>query len=298
MNIYEQISSNRRKTWLIVLLFIAFISFVGYAFGEYYVGAGAGFPVTGFALVFSSFSAFSSYYFSDKVALGIAGAKKIDKDDAPMVYGILENLSIGSGLKTPPKLYLISDSAPNAFATGRDPEHSSVAVTSGLLEKLNKREIEGVLAHEMSHIRNYDIRLMTIVAVLVGSVTIIANIMYRSSFYRSRDRSSSGGIIILIGLVLALLSPLIAQVIKLAVSRSREFLADASAALLTRDPEGLAMALEKISSDTEPLESASEATAHMYISNPLKKGKNADSFANLFNTHPPVGERIRRLREM
>lgn len=297
MNIYEQISSNKTKTYVIMALFIAVVSVLGYVLGEIFVGVGEGISIMIMAVLFSSISAFISYFYSDKMVLSISGARKVGRAQAPQVYGMLENLSIGAGIKKVPDLYIISDSSPNAFATGRNPDHSAVAVTEGLLRKLDKREIEGVLAHELAHIKNYDILLMTITVVLVGAITVIANIMFRGSFHSNSDRRG-GGVIILIGLLLAILSPIIAQLIKLAVSRSREYLADASAALLTRDPEALASALEKISSDRQPLESANEATAHLYISNPLKKGVNADWLANLFNTHPPVAERIRRLKSM
>lgn len=296
-SIYEQISGNKRKTVFIIIGFVAFITSLGYFFGEYFVGAGAGYTFLLFALIFSSVSAFSSYYFSDKVVLSISGAKEIKREDNSVLYGMLENLCVGLGIKQVPKLYLIDDTAPNAFATGRNPDHAAVAVTKGLLMKLDKRQLEGVLAHELSHVKNYDILVMTITVVLVGTVTMIANIMLHSRF-SSRDDKRAGSIILIVGLVLALLSPIIAELIKLAVSRSREYLADASAALLTRDPEGLAEALEIIASDREPLEVANEATAHLYISNPLIKGKNADFFANLFSTHPPVEERIKRLRSM
>lgn len=270
---------------------------MGYFLSEIFWGQGAGAFGLILAFIFSSVSSVSSYYFSDKMVLAIAGAKKVAREDSPLVYGILDNLSIGAGLKKVPDLYIIEDTATNAFATGRDPEHAVVAVTTGLLQKLNKREIEGVLAHEISHITNYDIRLMAITAILVGSITLIVNFILQGSFNSDNDRKVPP-FVILIGVVLAILSPIIAELIKLAISRNREYLADASGALLTRDPEGLASALEKIAHDHEPLEVANEATAHMYISNPLKKGKNADIFANLFNTHPPVEERIKRLRGM
>lgn len=299
MNIYDQISANKRKTIYIMAGFVAVISLLGFAFGEIYAGTGAGFPFLGIAVTGSVLTSVWSFYFSDQAVLAIAGAKKVSREQSPQLYGVLENLCVGVGLKKIPDLYIIDDSAPNAFATGRDPEHAVVAVTQGLIDKLDKREIEAVLAHEISHIQNYDIRLMMIVAVLVGSVTLIGNMILRGGLSSGNDRKSSVGLIIMaIGLIAAIFSPLIAQLIKAAMSRNREFLADASAALLTRDPEGLAMALEKISSDQEPLEVANEATAHMYFENPLKKGVNADWFANLFNTHPPVQERITRLRTM
>ena len=298
MTIYSQIDKNKRTTYLVMFFFVLFVVSISYLLGELFVGQGAGTFTLILGFIFSAVSSVSGFYFSDKMVLAISGAKKVSREQAPQVYGILENLCIGSGLKKIPDLYIIDDSAPNAFATGRDPQHAVVAVTSGLLEKLNKRELEGVLAHELSHIQNYDIRLMAITAVLVGSITLITNFLLRGSFGGSDNDRKMPAFIVLIAFVLAILSPIIAELIKLAISRNREYLADASAALLTRDPEGLASALIKISSDHEPLEVANEATAHMYISNPLKKGKNADLFANLFNTHPPVEERIKRLRGM
>lgn len=298
MTIYDQISSNKRQTIVIMFAFIVAVTVLSFFVGEAFVGQGAGYPIMIFAVLFSSLSSISSYYFSDKLVLGIAGAKKISRSQLPIVYGLLENLCIGAGLKKVPDLYVIDDTATNAFATGRDPDHAVVAVTKGLVEKLDKRELEAVLAHELSHIKNYDIRLMTIVVVLVGSVSMLANIFLRGGFRRDDRGKDLGGIVMLVGVVLLILSPIIAQLIKFAVSRNREYLADASAALLTRDPEGLALALEKISSDTEALEVANEATAHMYISNPLRKGLNSSKFANLFETHPPVAERIAKLRSM
>ena len=297
LSVYDQINQNKLKTLIIITFFVIFVTIIGYLFGYIYGGVELGLGATFFALVFSSLTSISSYYFSDKMVLAISGAKKVARDSNPQLYGILENLSIGAGLPKTPDLYVIEDTAPNAFATGRNPNNAVVAVTSGLLQKLNKRQLEGVIAHEIAHIKNYDIRLMTIVVVLVGAVTMIANIILNTRF-SSRDDRKGGGLLILVGIVLALLSPVIAELIKLAVSRNREYLADALATLITRDPEGLAQALEIISTDTEPLEVANEATAHMYISNPLKKGKNADFFANLFNTHPPASERIRILRSM
>jgi heat shock protein HtpX len=298
MTIYSQIDKNKRNTFIIMFFFILFVSVLSYLLGEVFVGRGAGASIFILGFLFSTVSSISSFYFSDKMVLAIAGAKKVSREQAPQVYGLLENLCIGVGIKKIPDLYIIDDSAPNAFATGRDPDHSVVAVTTGLIDKLSKRELEGVLAHELAHIKNYDIRLMAVTAILVGSITLIVDIFLRGSFSNSENDRKMPAFIILIAFVLALLSPIIAQLIKLAVSRNREYLADASAALITRDPEGLALALEKISSDREPLEVANEATAHMYISNPLKKGQNASFFANLFNTHPPVQERIKKLRNM
>jgi heat shock protein HtpX len=230
----------------------------------------------------------------------VSGAKPLERKEAKELFRLVENLAITSGIPTP-KLYLIDDSAPNAFATGRDPNHAAIAVTSGLLEKLNRTELEGVLAHEMSHVTNYDIRLSTIVVVLVGIIALASDWFLRSLWWgggrrRDRDGESSSGIFMLVGIILAILAPIAATLIQLAVSRKREFLADASGALLTRYPEGLASALEKIASDKEPLEVANKATAHMYFENPLKDYKGTVN--NLFSTHPPVAERIKALRQM
>lgn len=252
---------------------------------------------------FASFQAFASYWWSDKITLAISGAHPIEKKDNPEFYRVVENLAITAGLPMP-KVYVIDDPAPNAFATGRDPNHAVVAATTGLLEKLDKPELEGVIAHEMSHIGNYDIRLMMVVVVLVGIVVLMADWFLRFSFFGigddNRDSGDLGAVFLVIGIVLALLSPLFATLIQLSISRKREFLADADGVLLTRFPEGLARALEKISADTVPLKHANKATAHLYITNPLKehKGTSRGWFAGLFDTHPPVEERVKKLREM
>lgn len=299
MNIYSQIDANKTKTWLIILLFVAFITTIVYIYGK---ANGSGLSFAGFALVLSGIMSFASYYYSDQVILGMSNAKPIKKSDNPTLFRIVENLSIGDGLPMP-KIYIIDDSAPNAFATGRDPKHAVLCVTSGILDKLNKAELEGVIAHELSHVKNFDTRLMSVVVILVGLVALLADFFMRSLWYgggrRDReDRGSTQGIFLAIGIVLAILSPIIATLIQLAVSRKREFLADASGALLTRYPEGLASALEKISKDKEPLEVANNATAHLYITNPFKDKISGSWFANLFNTHPPIEERIKILRSM
>lgn len=299
MNIYSQISANKRKTWLIIFLFVLFITTVLYVYGK---ASGYGLSYAGIGLILAGLMAFSSYYYSDKMILGMSGAKQIKKSDNPTLFRIVENLCIGAG--TPlPKIYIIEDSAINAFATGRDPKHSVVCVTTGSLDRLNKVELEGVIAHELSHVRNYDIRLMAIVVILVGLVALLSDFFMRSLWYggdrRSRDNNgNSQSAFLIIGIVFAILSPIIATLIQLAVSRKREFLADASGALLTRYPEGLASALEKIAKDKEPLEAANNATAHLYIANPFKGKIQGSWFANLFNTHPPIEERIKILRLM
>ncbi len=298
MNIYSQISANKWKTWLIIVLFVVFITTIVFVYGK---TSGYGLSYAGFALIISGMMAFASYYYSDSMILGMSGAKQIQEKDNPMLFRTVENLCIGAGVPMP-KIYIINDSAINAFATGRDPKHSVVCVTTGILDRLNKVELEGVIAHELSHVRNYDIRLMAIVVILVGLVALLADFFMRSLWYgggrRRDDRSNTQGVFLLIGIVLAILSPLIASLIQLAVSRKREFLADASGALLTRYPEGLASALEKISKDKEPLEAANNATAHLYISNPFKVKNSNPRFANLFNTHPPIEERFKILRSM
>lgn len=299
MNIHSQISSNKMRTWLVMGLFIIFITTIAFVFGK---ATGFGLSYAGIALIFSGLMSLGSYYYSDKIVLTMSRAKQIKKSDYPEYFRIVENLCIGEGLLMP-KIYVIDDSAPNAFATGRDPKHAVICVTTGILDKLNKVELEGVIAHELSHIKNFDIRLMAIVTILVGVVALMADFFMRSLWFSGHrnDREERGnvqGIFLLIGIILAILSPIIATLIQLAVSRKREFLADASAALLTRYPEGLASALEKISKDKEPLEAANNATAHLYIVNPFKGKEIGNWLSGLFNTHPPIEERIKILRSM
>ncbi len=295
MNIYSAIAANKWKTWLIMALFIVFITTIAYVYGQ---ASGYGASYAGFALIFSGLMSFGSFFYSDKLVIATTGAKEIQKKDDPRLFNIVENLAIGDGLPMP-KVYILHDPSPNAFATGRDPKHGVVVATTGLLEKLNKPELEGVIAHELSHIKNYDTRLMGIVAILVGFVVIFADIFMRSFWFRNNDDNrNSNNIFLLIGIVFAIVSPIIATLIQLAVSRKREFLADASGALLTRYPDGLADALEKIAKDPHPTREATNATAHLFIINPFK-GKEAGAwFASLFNTHPPVEERIKILRDM
>lgn len=281
-----------------MILFVLFASTAAYVIGR---ATGYGLPFTFIAIIISITSSIGSYYFSDQVVLSTSGAKAIEKKDNPELYRIVENLAIGNG--TPlPALYIIDDPSPNAFATGRDPRHASIAVTSGLLDKLNKSELEGVIAHELSHVKNYDIRIMAIAAVLVGFIALLADLFMRGLLWggirnESEDRRSNG-LFLILGLLFALIAPLVATFIQLAVSRKREFLADASGALLTRYPEGLASALEKISSDTRPLRNATSATAHLFIDNPFKKKGFQGWFMDLFSTHPPIEERIKILRSM
>jgi heat shock protein HtpX len=268
---------------------------IGWFFG-YYFSYGYGALVA--AAVISFVMTLFSYYGGDKVALWSAGAQPVEKTDNPYVYRIVENLCIAAGLPAP-KIYIIPDEAINAFACGRDPQHASIAVTVGAVNRLENEELEGVIAHELCHVKNYDIRLMTIVIVLVGMISILANMFFRGAMFgggKSDDNKGGNGIVMIIGIVLLILSPIVAQLIQLAISRRREYLADASASLLTRYPEGLARALEKISNDSAVLQSASSATAHLYIANPFKgTGK---FLANAFSTHPPIDERIKKLRGM
>lgn len=307
-NIYEVQQSNKLKSGVITSLFFLFsvvaIYFISSAFGIYNGYETGGLGYVGIALIFSGVSTFISYYYSDKIVLGISGARVANSKEDKLFTSVAENLCIGAGLPKP-KLYVIEDSAPNAFATGRDPEHAAVCVTTGLLEKLNRTELEGVIAHELSHIKNYDIRLMSIVSVMVGLIALLGDWFFRARFYgggksRDRDDNQLGAIIMVIGIIFAILSPIIAQLIQLAISRRREFMADAGSVSITRQPQGLIQALQKISLDTEPLEAANKATAHLYIVSPFKMGirGNVGRFANLFNTHPPIAERISTLQKM
>ena len=300
MTIHSQVSANQRGTWLLLFLFVIVVAGVVELFT---LVLGGGHVAGIVALVLASLFVVIGYYSGSSMVLGISQAREVKHDENPDLYHIVENLCIGSGLPMP-KVYIIEDTAPNAFATGRDPRHAAVAVTRGLLQRLDKLELEGVIAHELSHIKNYDVRLMTLVAVLIGLVALLADFMLRFTWFGSGKRQSNRGrgeglvgAIILIGALIAvLLAPLSARLIGLAISRGREHLADVSSALLTRYPEGLARALEKIAADKEPLEVANKATAHLYIANPLK---GHESWANnLFSTHPPIEDRIRRLRAM
>lgn len=293
--LYTQADKNIRNSYLLIGIFLILVIGFGWILSRAMESP----QILTIAVIFSSLMSIGSYWYSDKMVLAMSNAKEIDHDSARELYHSVENLSIAAGLPVP-KIYIIDDSAPNAFATGRDPEHAVIAVTSGILQKLNKTELEGVLAHEMSHIGNRDILFSTIVVILVGFVTLLGDWFWRVSFRGRRRSDKEGGeIFFLIAIVLTILAPIIATLIQLAISRKREFLADADGALLTRYPEGLAKALEKISADTEPLEVANKATAHLYITNPLKgDGNGRNWFANLFSTHPPVEDRVKALRDM
>lgn len=298
--IYDRIAQNRRNTLLLLIVFVAVLAGFSIAIG---IVLGLPYPYAPLLIIPFFLFALISYYSSASVALAISGAREVTKEQEPELYRTVENLCIGAGLPMP-RVYVMEDGSPNAFATGRDPDHAAVAVTRGLLQKLEPSELEGVIAHELSHIGNYDIRIMTIVVVLVGLVALMADLMFRLTYFgagaRRGNRGKSGGsavlIVYAIALLGAILAPIAAQLIRFAVSRQREYLADASGALLTRNPEGLARALEKIAADPDPLESANKATAHLYINNPLTE--HPSFLNNLFSTHPPIAERIRLLRAM
>lgn len=282
---YSSIASNKRKTVLLLAIFVAFISTLGYIFGAisgnpsmfYYIGIGA--------LLYAA----ASYYFSAKIALTMSGAKPVDAKQAPELYRMVKELSAKAKLPMP-KVYIINDSSPNAFATGRNPKNAVVAVTTGLMERLDKREVEGVIAHELAHIGNYDIRLMSVVAALVSVVSLITDFLFWGSLFGDDEGPNP-----IIAIAIMIIAPLIALVIQLAISRRREYLADATGAMITKEPDGLADALEKIS-HSRPMHRGSSATAHLYIASPFGEGKK--SLVNLFSTHPPAADRIKRLREM
>lgn len=297
---YEHIRKNKLKSFLLTLFFVGLVFLLVWAF-EQLTGWGKG----GFilALVISVLSAAGSYYYSDKIVLAISKARPVSKEEYPYLYHTVEGLALAAGLPTP-RCYIIDDTAPNAFATGRNPKHAVICVTTGLLQKLDRLELEGVIAHEMAHIKNYDVLLQTVAVVMVGLVALLSDWMLRSFWWgggrrrgrQERSGGNAGTVILIVALLLAILSPIIAQLIQLAISRRREFLADADGAMLTRYPAGLASALRKIAADPEPLEVANKATAHLYIVNPLKNvgGK----INRLFSTHPPVEERIAALEKM
>ena len=283
VNVYEAVEGNKIKSFLVMAFFVVFITGIIWVLQWYF---GLGLWMVGFALIITGLMSMGSYWFSDKIVLSMSGARLADRKRDFHFYTVVENLSMAARLPKP-KLYVIEDSSPNAFATGRDPQHAVVCVTRGLLEKLDRTELEGVISHELSHIGNYDTRLMSIVAILAGRDN------------DNRDRGGNG-LVAVFAIVLVILAPIISQLIQLAISRRREFLADASGVKLTRFPDGLARALEKIASDPHPLSGANNATAHLFIENPFKADTKRKSnwFVNLFNTHPPVEERIKVLRAM
>jgi heat shock protein HtpX len=299
----DRIVTNKRNSLLLIAGFLAFVAVFGYVIGYAWIGDPTG-ALFGLVLAFivGTISGLATYYGGDRMVLAASRAREITHDDAPVLFNVVEEISIASGLPMP-KVYIIEDSAPNAFATGRDPEHASVAVTSGLLEKLNRDELQGVIAHEMSHVGNFDIRYAMLVGILVGTTVLISDFFLRGLWFgggRGSRREEGGGqaqiIMIIIAVVLAILAPIFARLLQLSISRQREYLADATAVKLTRNPKGLADALQKISGDREVLEVANRATAHLYIVNPIKKFEKRAK--GLFSTHPPIEERIQILRSM
>lgn len=294
--LYTQADKNIRKTWILITLFFILVIVIGYVF-SYVMDS---YAILVIAVIFSILMSFASYWWSDKIVLTISKAYPIDRKKNKEIYNLVENLCITAGLPLP-KIYIIEDESPNAFATGRDPDHAVIALTTGIINKLEKSELEGVIAHELAHIGNRDMLLSTVVIILVGFITLLADWFRRWIFFgfggrRSRDRGNDqlGAIMMLVGIALSIVAPLAGLLIQLAISRKREFLADATGALLTRYPEGLASALEKISADPKPLHVANRATAHLFIVNPFK-GKR---LSRLFSTHPPIEERIKALRGM
>ena len=298
LNIYDAVAANRWRTVALITVFTGLLIALGYAVGEVFA-PGGGVAMVPAALGLSGVSATASYFAGDKLVLAQSQARELAPGEETQLRNIVDTLSIGLGIP-PPRIYLIDDTAPNALATGRDPKHASIAVTRGLLDKLDRTELEGVIAHELSHVGNHDIRVMLLVTVLVGTIALLSDWMFRSFAFgggrRGRDRGGGGGIVLIIAIALAILTPIIATLIQLAVSRQREYLADASGALLTRFPPGLASALRKIAADKEALEVANKATASLYFANPLKDAPRA--MDGLFDTHPPIAERIRRLEAM
>jgi heat shock protein HtpX len=297
--LFERVRSNKQKTWFIFLIFFGLFSLLGVLFGLYIDSIWAGVAVSLAVALFYFFIVMAS---AESMLLASAHAKEVTASSHPQLYNVVDGMRISAGIPMP-KVYVIEDTAMNAFATGRDPEHGVVVVTSGLLQNLNRRELEGVIAHEMSHIKNYDIRVMLFAAVLVGSITLLSDFLLRSFLWGGKDDSEGGGsariLVIVFALVLAVLAPLIAQLIQLAISRRREYLADADAAVLTRYPKGLANALKKIAADPDPLvDSANKATAHLYISMPFRGGQKSGLWHKLFSTHPPIEERIAMLEQM
>lgn len=296
MTLYNHSDSNKRKTWFLLSAFLIFVVGIGYALSVFFED-----PIILYIAAFISFfSAIFSYWFSDKIVLSMSNAHELKFEDNKEIYRLVENLCITVGMPLP-KIYIINDSAPNAFATGRNPEKAVIALTTGLIQKLEKSELEGVIAHELSHIKNYDILIATLTTILVGTIVIISDMLSRSFLYRNTSRSSdnknSNLIFVLLAVLISILAPIFAYLMQFAISRKREFLADADGALITRYPEGLARALEKISHDPNQLKAVNKATAHLYISSPLKEKKKG-FLAKAFMTHPPVEERIEALRGM
>jgi heat shock protein HtpX len=302
---YNQIAANRRNSLLLALFVIVLFGALGFAIGYAISGSSSGaIVVMAIAVTVGTLLAAGSYFGGDSLVLSVSGAKEVDETSAPQLLNVVREMALAANIPMP-KVYVIDDTAPNAFATGRDPQHASVAITSGLLEKLDREELQGVMGHELSHVRNYDIRFALIVGVLVGSIALLADFFLRFTFWgggrrSSNDRDSGSGglqaIMFVVAIVLSILAPIAARLVQLAVNRQREYLADASSVQLTRNPYGIERALAKISEDQEVLEVANRATQHMYFTNPIKKFEARAS--GLFSTHPPTLERINRLREL
>ncbi len=290
-NLYTHQSASVRKTWFLMTMFLGIVIALGFVFAQMYQNPNILYIFVAFSILMNIIG----YWYSDKIALSIAGAKPATREEYFDLYTTVENLCISAGLPLP-KIYVIEDPAPNAFATGRDKDHAVVAATTGLLAIMNKTELEGVMAHELSHIGNRDMLVSTVAVVLVGFISIISDMFIRMAFFGGRDRENNNGVIIIIGIILSILAPILATLMQLAISRNREYLADASGALLTRYPEGLASALEKIAAYSRPMQHQSTAIAHLYIANPFGSGQFRQKMGNLFSTHPPVEERIKRLR--
>lgn len=286
---YKAIAANKRNTVLIMAVFVLIIAAIGYLFSTVYGSTG----IFWGTLIGAAVYALVQYFIAAKLALGLNGAKQITKSDDPRFYRIVENLAITEGMPMP-KVYIIDDPAPNAFATGRDPNHAHVAATAGILELMNDRELEAVMAHEMGHVKNYDIRVMMIVFGLVSAIGLIADMFMRMMWFGGDDDNPPNPIFVVLGIVAAILAPIVALLVQAAISRQREYLADASSALTTRDPDGLASALEKLGTVGTALRRQNNSTAHLFFANPLKNG----SIAKLFSTHPPIADRIARLRSM
>lgn len=286
---YSAIAANKRNTLLIMAVFVGLIGAIGWVVSQYYGNVSISYWVIGVAFIY----ALIQYFLASKLAVAMTGAKEIEKKDNPRLYRIVENLAITTGIPTP-KVYIIDDPAPNAFATGRDPKHAIVAATTGILEIMDDRELEAVMAHELGHVRNYDIRVSMIAFGLVSAIGILSDIAMRMFFFGGDDRrdNNTNPIVLVVGIVLIVLAPIIAAIVQLAVSRQREYLADATGAMTTRDSEGLANALEKLEQYGRPMQKQNSSMAHLFFSNPLKKG----FFNNLFSTHPPLEARIARLR--
>ncbi len=296
---YDQIARNKRASLLLMAAVVAILLLLGFVIGVAITGRTyGGVGLLGVFGVIAILWSIIGYYAGAGMVLAVSGARRVTHEEAPQLYTVVEEMTIAAGIPMP-AVYVIDDPSPNAFATGRDPQHASVAVTTGLLQLMNREELQGVIAHEMSHVRNYDVRFATLVGILVGVIALVADFFLRSTFWggfgRRSSNDSGGGIVFLIAIVLAILAPLFAWLVQMAISRRREYLADASGVELTRNPLGLAHALEKIAADPRPLRAANRATAHLYIANPLRKLRETE---NLFDTHPPIRKRIGILLDM